>query len=245
MKKYILLSSMLFAAGSLLAADATPKDEVTTAAIALGNSANYSWHTAIASPGGGGGRFNGPTDGKTEKAGYTFLTMTRGEVTTEAVLQGAKGAVKTPDNGWESLDELAKDTGNGNGNGGFNPNAFLARALTNYKTPDALVTNLVDKAAELKKDGDAIVGELTEDGAKSLLTMGRRPGGGAGPEISNAKGSEKFWLKDGLLVKYELKVSGTVSFNGNDRDVDRTTTVEIKDVGTTKVEVPDEAKKKL
>jgi hypothetical protein len=36
-----------------------------------------------------------------------------------------------------------------------------------------------------------------------------------------------------------------VSFNGNDRDVDRTTTVEIKNVNSTKIEVPDEAKKKL
>jgi hypothetical protein len=55
----------------------------------------------------------------------------------------------------------------------------------------------------------------------------------------------KFWIKDGVLSKYEFKVTGKVSFNGNDRDVDRTTTVEIKDVGTTKVEVSDEAKKKL
>jgi hypothetical protein len=36
-----------------------------------------------------------------------------------------------------------------------------------------------------------------------------------------------------------------VSFNGNDRDIDRTTTVEIKDVGTTKIQVSDDAKKKL
>ena len=40
-------------------------------------------------------------------------------------------------------------------------------------------------------------------------------------------------------------MTGKVSFNGNDRDVDRATTVEVKDVGTTKVEVPDGAKKKL
>ena len=55
----------------------------------------------------------------------------------------------------------------------------------------------------------------------------------------------KFWIKDGELSKYEFKVQGKVSFNGNERDVDRTTTVEIKDVGTTKVEVPEDAKKKL
>ena len=36
-----------------------------------------------------------------------------------------------------------------------------------------------------------------------------------------------------------------MSFNGNDVDIDRTTTVAIKDIGTTKVEVPDDAKKKL
>ena len=55
----------------------------------------------------------------------------------------------------------------------------------------------------------------------------------------------KFWLKEGVLSKYEVKVKGTVSFNGNEFDNDRTTTVEIKDVGSTKVEVPSEARKKL
>ncbi len=34
-------------------------------------------------------------------------------------------------------------------------------------------------------------------------------------------------------------------FNGNDREVNRTTTIEIKDVGSTKVSVPEEAAKKL
>ena len=55
----------------------------------------------------------------------------------------------------------------------------------------------------------------------------------------------KFWVKDGVLSKYEYTVKGTVSFNGNDREVDRTTTIEIKDVGSTKVTVPEEAKKKM
>ena len=70
-------------------------------------------------------------------------------------------------------------------------------------------------------------------------------GGGEGPAISNAKGSVKFWVKDGVLTKYEFKVSGKMDFNGNEIDMDRTSTVEIKDVGTTKVEVPEAAKQKL
>ena len=89
---------------------------------------------------------------------------------------------------------------------------------------------------ELKKDGDVYSGDLTEEGAKAQFRIGT---------VSNPKGSVKFWLKDGALSKYEYKVKGTVSFNGNDREVDRTTTVEIKGVGTTRVEVPEDAKKKL
>jgi hypothetical protein len=34
-----------------------------------------------------------------------------------------------------------------------------------------------------------------------------------------------------------------MSFNGNDRPVDRDTTVTISNVGTTKINVPDDAKK--
>ena len=104
---------------------------------------------------------------------------------------------------------------------------------------------MVADGKDLKKDGDAYSSELTEEGAKALLTFRPRGGGGEGPTASEAKGSIKFWLKEGVLSKYEFKVTGKVNFNGNDRDVDRTTTVEIKDVGTTKVEVPEEAKKKL
>lgn len=63
--------------------------------------------------------------------------------------------------------------------------------------------------------------------------------------MANPKGNAKFWVKDGVLSKYEFHVEGTVTFNGNDREMNRTTTVEIKDVGTTQVQVPDEAKKKL
>jgi hypothetical protein len=105
--------------------------------------------------------------------------------------------------------------------------------------------DLAGKTKELKKTDDAFGGELTEEAVKGLLTFGPGRGGGEAPVVSNAKGSVKFWLKDGVLAKYEVKVQGTVSRGGNDREVDRTTKVEIKDVGTAKVEVPEDAKKKL
>ncbi|HSY20055.1 MAG TPA: hypothetical protein VK815_17045 [Candidatus Acidoferrales bacterium] len=240
MKKSILSGIFVLMAGSLLAADSTPKDDVKAAAKALAD--NYSWRTTTAAPTGGGGgnaRFRpGPTDGKTA-GGTTWLEMTRGTNVTDAVLTGGgKGAAKMQD-GWQSLADLAAD----DGGGGFNPRMFMARMLQNFKAPATQAGELADGTKALAKADDAIAGDLTEDGAKAQLTFG--PPGGDGPTISNAKGSVKFWVRDGKLAKYELHVSGSIDFNGNNRDVDRTTTVELKDIGTTKVEVPEDAKSKL
>jgi hypothetical protein len=238
MKKHLLLGLIMLAAGSLLAADSTPKETVTGAAAALGREANYSWHTSVASQ--GGGRFGGPSDGKTEKGGYTTISMVRNDATTLAVLKGTNGAINTPDNGWQSFQEATADNG-----GGFNPAMFLARMLQNTKTPDQQAATLANAAADLKPGTNGISGALTEAGAKALLTFGRRANDDNGPTVANPAGSVTFWVTDGKLVKYEFHVSGMVSFNGNDRDIDRTTTVVISEVGTTKISVPDEAKKKL
>jgi hypothetical protein len=235
MKKHVLFCTTALLAGSLFAADSSPKDDLKAAAKKLGD--NYSWKSSVENAG-GGGFGGGPTDGKTA-SGTTWLSMTRRDTTTEAVLMTSKGALKTQD-GWQSLADAAKD----DGGGGFNPTRFLALRLQTFKAPAAEAADLADKAKELKKDGDVYSSDLTEAGAKGLLAF-RPPSGGDGPEVSNAKGSMKLWVKDGQLTKYQFTVQGTVSFGGNDREVNRTTTVEIKDVGTTKVEVPEDAKKKL
>ncbi|MGE3311664.1 MAG: hypothetical protein AB7O66_16985 [Limisphaerales bacterium] len=98
---------------------------------------------------------------------------------------------------------------------------------------------------ELKADGAGLSGELSEGMAKQLLTLRRPTAENRGPEVRNAKGSATFWIQDGVLSKYQYKVSGTMSFGGEDRDVERTTTVEISGIGSTKVDAPEAAKKKL
>lgn len=237
MKTNILLAVLIFGASSLFAADANPKDDVKKGAQELGKQKNYSWTTTVES----NSRFRpGPTDGMTEKGGYTYLKMSFGDNTTEAVLKGTNGAIKTQD-GWQTLGEAAKD----NGDGGFNPGVFLARALQNYKTPDIQALEHLNDTKDLKKTTNGIVGELSEEGAKALLSFRPRGGNGGGPDISNAKGTVTFWLADGKLAKLQTHVTGHVSFNGNERDADRTTTTEIKGVNSTKVSIPDEAKKKL
>ena len=224
----------MLAAGSLFAADGGPKDDVTSAATALGGAPNYSWRTTVDA--GANARFRpGPTEGKTEKDGYTTLSMTFNDNTTEAVMHGTNAAIKAPDNDWQSATEMLQDNGRG---------SFLARMIQNYRTPATEAASLAGQTSGLTAGTNGISGELTEEGAKSLLTF-RRGGNGGAPSVSNAKGSVTFWVTDGKLVKYQTHVTGTVTFNGNDRDVDRTSTTEIKDIGSTKIEVPDDAKKKL
>jgi len=234
MKRNMLFTGMALLAGSIIAADSNPRDDVTSAAKKLGEKPNYSWKTTVVVP--ESAQFKpGPSEGQTEKAGLTHVTMSFGDNTTQAVLKGDKAAVTNREGEWQSLADLDNAEG---------PGRFLGFFVRNIKTPAVQAADLAAAAKDLKQEGDAYSGDLTEEGAKTLLTF-RPRGGGDGPTVSNAKGSVKFWLKDGELSKYEFKVTGKVSFNGNDRDVDRATTVEIKDVGTTKVNVPEEAKKKL
>lgn len=221
-----------------LAAHADPAADVKAAAKKLGDSSNYSWKSTVE-----GGFGAGATEGKTEKDGYTMLSLTMGDNTVEALMKGDRAAVKLQD-GWKSL----ADAGGQGAAGQPNPGRFIGRNVQNFKAPAAQADELAGKAKELAAADGAIAGDLTEDGAKALMAFGRRGGANANatpPAISNAKGSIKFWIKDGVLAKMQLNVQGSISFNGQDRDINRTTTVEIKDVGSTKLEVPDEAKSKL
>jgi len=43
---------------------------------------------------------------------------------------------------------------------------------------------------------------LSEETVKELLMYRARGGGGNSPEVNGAKGSVKFWVKDGSLSKY-------------------------------------------
>ena len=226
MKTTIALTATLLIAGSIIAADSTAKDDVTNAAKKLGEKANYSWKSVSVVP--ENAPFKpGPSEGKTEKDGVTYFTFSFGDNTTQIYLKGDKSAVSNSDGGWQSAAELENDEGLGR---------FISVLVRNFKAPVAHAPELAAAAKELKKDGDAFSSDMTEEGARKQFKFGK---------VTDPKGSVKFWIKDGQLSKYEYKLAGKAEFNGDEFDVDRVTTVEIKEVGTTKVEVPAAAKKKL
>jgi len=239
MKQFAAVGVIGMLAGSLIAAYAGPKEDIQAAAKKLGDD-SYSWKTTVKVQEGGFG--GGTTEGKYVKDGTCCVSMTMRDNTTMAFKKGEKGAVKT-DDGWKSLEEL---TGAGGGGGQPNPGMFMARNLRTFKAPAAQAEDLLAGAKEFKEAGGACVADMTEDGAKKLLARPARAGGAAPTPPKGAKGSVKFWLKDGALVKYEFNVQGTVTGrNDQEQQVDRTTTVEIKDIGSTKLDVPAEVKSKL
>jgi hypothetical protein len=229
MKKNIVFSVLALTAGSLIAADSNPKDDIIGAAQKLAAAASYSWKQTVVVP--ESAQFKpGPSEGKTENGGATYVKMsTFGDNTTEIVmLPGGKAAVTDPDDNWQSITNLENEA--------EGPSRFLLRMVRSFQLPAAMATNILSSVKELKKDGDVYAGDLTEAGVKAQFRFGT---------VTNPKGSAKFWVKDGLLTKFEVKVQGKMEFNGNEFDADRDTTIEIKDVGTTKVTVPADAKKVL
>lgn len=230
---HLLILALLSLSTSLLSA-ADARDKITTAAKQLGDKAGYSWTTSTRESDGRGGPL-GPIDGKTEKGGVTWLSFVVGGLPVEVYMQGAKGTAKALE-GWQTFDEVART--------GATPAAVI-RYLHSYQTPVTESAALAGKVKELKPVDDALAGDLPEDTVKEMLLIGARRREGQEPQTADAKGSIKFWLKDGALTKYEINVQGKVTAGDRESVINRTVKVEIKDVGATKLEVPAEAKQKM
>lgn len=232
-RSILMVSSLAWGlALSLSGAEPEAKAAVKAAADQLAAQPNYSW-TATTKLEGLNWRM-GPVDGQTEKEGFTYVKMVLGDNTIETAFRGKKSAIKRQDT-WESADELQDN------------NQWIARRLQTFRAPAGEAAALLETLKEVKPQAEgASGGDLTEAGAKDLFLMRARGEASTRPEPKDAKGWAKFWVKDGVLTKFEYQVEGTSARQGQDDvHVVRKVTTEMKAVGTTKVSVPDEAKKKL
>lgn len=232
MKTVILCGASMVLAGIVLAQESTPKNSVAEAAEALAAQANYAWTTTVVVPTEARWR-PGPTHGKTEKDGVTHYSMNFFDNPVDVVCKGEQRVFTNRDGDWQTAAEAESEDG---------PGRFMARFAQQLQTPAEQAAELVSFVSEFTQDGDMYRGDLSEKGARTLVSF-RRDADDSG--VSDASGSATFWVVDGALTKYEFKVKGTVEWNGNSFDPERTTTVEIKDVGSTTVEVPEGAQKKL
>jgi len=215
----------------LPAAGADPKTEVTDAIKKLAGQSGYAWTYTPKTEGSESARRQGPMEGKTEKDGVSYLKGEAGDITIEIAFKGEKMIVNY--NGdWLSTAEIGE-------------NNRIVQRLKTLKRPTDEAETLAGKATALKKEPDGVYSsDMDGAAAKQMFALlGRRAA-----EAPDAKGSIKFWVKDGQLVKYEFIVRGKITVGGEEKrevEISRTTTVEIKEVGTTKVALPEDAKKKL
>lgn len=230
--KHALTLAVLLTAGSLIAAETTPADAVNGALKSLNAATNYAWKASIQIP---DAPFEpGPVKGSTEQGGYSLVSQEFNDNTTEVVFKGDKAAIKGEE-GWQNLDEAQ------------GPAAMMGGWLTASGTAADEAGKLLKGVKELKNGGDNLfTGDLTSEAAKDLMTFKPRRGQQAPPPPKDAKGSVKFWVKDGALTKFESHLQAKVTFGDQeDQPFEMTRTVEIQNVGTTKMDVPADAKKKL
>ena len=182
--------------------------------------------------------------------------------------------IQTPD-GWRKPEQLADNSasstrgsadgsaplprgrgrrGMGGGGGGFpgggsrggdRPTPAYSNLQLTLSRPHEELGIIIAGYHELNADGDVASGTLSDTAAKLLLVHAGQK------EVTplTAAGTFRLWMKDGVVVKYEIKLEGTIAVttNGNRREVTvhQTSTTEVKNVGTTKFDVPEEAQKKL
>ena len=233
MKKALIIGLIGLLAHTLSTAQSSPQDKIMSAAKQLGDQPNYRWTTTIKE--GDSAPFPG-ISGKTTKGGPTCLTTMMGTTPSDVYLDGQKGTAKGS-GGWQSFDEIAKG-------GGFA--AALVGYLRSYKVPSVECGAFSKELQDVKEKEGILSGELKSEAAKAYLEFfiprfaGQEP-----PKLGDPRGSMKFWIEKGVLTKYEIDVQCKVTRGDQESDFHRITTIEIKNVGTTKLEVPEGAKQKL
>ncbi|WP_193212915.1 hypothetical protein [Luteolibacter marinus] len=212
---------------------ANPAADLTAAAEKLAAATNYTWSQTTSFGGNFGDR---TTTGKKGSGGFLLVTMPGRDREFQVLSRGGKAAMQR-DGAWVVPDPNGEEQG---------PGRWIARMLQNLREPAVEAKELVAKVTELKEESGTFVGKLSEEAAKELMSFrgaGRRGGGGGGapPEITGAGGSVTVTVADGVLTGYRTMLTGRMNFNGEGRDVTRTTEVEFTNVGSTSFDIPEAA----
>jgi hypothetical protein len=230
------LPSEPVAAAEQAAPESNIAADLASATEKLAAATSYAW-SQTSSFGNMGAR---TTTGKKGSGGYMLVNMPGRDQEIQVLLRKGKAALKS-DEGWAAVEAAAEGQGQG-------PGRYMARMVQNFPEPAIQVKNLVPKTTDLKSENGSIHGTLSAEAANELMSMGggfgRRGGGGGGPtppQISGASGKVSFTVSNGVLTGYEMELTGSMNFNGEDREFSRVTKVEFTGVGSTSFEIPESA----
>ena len=227
-------------------ADADAKSVISGAIAKLADAPNYRWTTTVAvgePP--SFGRGGGVTAGQTEKGGFTRVALP-GPDRPEFVTRGGKTAILL-DGNWQQASAIQAARGGGPPGRaiGLDP-----RMIADFRLPAVGASELVDKASAFHREGNTVTATLSPDVAARLLEAdaprrGGRPGRGRDPvdtSIKEPRGSVTFRVDGGVLAEFTLSLAGSRKIFDNEIKLDRSTTTKIGEVGTVKIEVPEDAR---
>lgn len=197
-----------------------------------------------------------------------------GTSTVTAWFKGAVDCVVQSGDGWRRPEELAnandRDAGGGGGQrrrGGFGGGRGMGggggrgyppvddrgegggRTFSNVQKtlsrPHEEIAVIVAGGSDLKAEGEVVSGRLSETSAKLLLVHeGQRD-----RVPLQAGGTFRLWVRGGALVKYETRLEGVLrvddSAGRREVRVNETATTTLSEVGTARVDVPAEVRKRL
>lgn len=212
--------------------------DLTAAAEKLSAATSYGWSQTSSFGGNFGDR---TTTGKKGSGGFLLITMPGRDQEIQVLSRKGKAALQR-DGAWVVPDPEAEGQGQG-------PGRWTARMVQNLREPAVELKELVAKVADVKNESGSFRATLPEAAAKELMSFrgfGRRGGGGGGgggtpPEVTGAAGSVTFTVADGVLTGYEMTLTGRMNFNGQDRDLTRTTKVTFSGVDSTTFDIPESA----
>ena len=144
--------------------------------------------------------------------------------------------------------------GSRRGGGGFPPpvddrGEASGRTFSNVQKtlsrPHEEIAVIIAGGSDLKAEGELVSGRLSETSAKLLLVHeGQRD-----RVPLQAGGTFRLWLRGGALVKYETRLEGALRVDDaagrREVRVNETSTTTLSEVGTARVEVPAEVRKRL
>ena len=257
MVRSALLAFGLVLAIGVLAAGATPRDDVAAAIQKLADSGDYAWRTVPfaedAAPPDADfetipARFEQTAqdqiEGKVQKDGLVALRAQIGDAVVGFYMHHAHMAIQTTQGQWTSETQLLSQ--------GYLsiPDQLLTQA--EFLLPPAVeARQYFERIQNIHREGDAYVGEIPQDAAIAMLEeRKRKQNDGKEWRLAEAKATVKFWISDGVLSKYQVHwtIDPYICVFGlnewaNESDITETTA--ISDNGKTTIHLPPEAEAEL
>ena len=221
-----MVKALMVATACLLAA--VPDEDLDKAAAKASEMGNYTCTVKIE----GGRGAGGSVTLKVQPDSAQYLKGAE----VEGYRKGEKLVTKEGD-AWKVAEKPQKPAEGGKPD----KKAVALAMLAKMKAPHEALKGIGEKIKDVKRadsdGGRCYSGDLTAEAARDFGSGGMAKG-----DKAEFTGTAKIWTNgDGVITKYEI----ATTMKAKEKDITKTVTVEISDVGSTKYEVPEDAKKAL